>query len=138
MGTVLGRAVRPTRASAQASAGYIDVHHHHIPPFYLAENRDRVAASFGGKLTPAWTSWTPERAIEAMDKSGVATGMLSLTTPGVWFGNRVEAGTTARRVNEYAADLVRRYPGRFGLFVAVPLPDQEGSLREIAYAFDVL
>ncbi len=119
-------------------SGLIDVHHHHIPPCYLAENRDRIAASFGGKITPAWTTWTPERAIEAMDQSGVATGVLSLTTPGVWFGDPQEARTTARRVNEFAADLGRKYPGRFGLFAAVPLPDPEGSLREMEYALDAL
>ena len=131
-----------SRAFAQAPAivksGLIDVHHHHIPPFYLAENRERITASFGGMLTPAWNTWTPEDAIKAMDDSGVATAILSLTTPGVWFGNAQEARKTARRVNEYAADLGRAYPGRFGLFAALPLPDQEGSLREIEYALDVL
>jgi predicted TIM-barrel fold metal-dependent hydrolase len=116
----------------------VDVHHHHIPPFYLAENRERIVASFGGKITPEWNNWTPEHAIKAMDGSGVATAILSLTTPGVWFGNAQEARKTARRVNEYAADLGRTYPGRFGLFAAIPLPDQEGSLREIEYALDVL
>ena len=133
---------RLTSAFAQAPAvarpSMIDVHHHHIPPFYLAENRERIAGSRGGQISPAWLSWTPERAIEAMDKSGVATGVLSLSSPGVWFGDPQAARQTARRVNEYAADLVRNHPGRFGLFAAVPLPDQEGSLREIEYAFDVL
>ena len=119
-------------------SGLIDVHHHYIPPFYLAENRERIAGSRGGQISAAWLGWSPERAIEAMDSSGVRTGVLSLSTPGVWFGDPVAARQTARQVNEYAADLSRSYPGRFGLFAVVPLPDTEGSLREIEYAFDVL
>jgi predicted TIM-barrel fold metal-dependent hydrolase len=44
----------------------------------------------------------------------------------------------ARTCNEYGAKMVRDYPGRFGLFATLPMIDVEASLKEIAYAFDVL
>ena len=126
------------RTATVPTRGLIDVHHHFVPPFYFSENRDRIAAAANGWMHPAYASWTSEQAIAAMDKHGVATAVLSLTTPGVWFGDPQAAAHTARRVNEYAADLVRNHPGRFGLFAAIPLPDTERSLREIEYAFSVL
>ncbi len=127
--------IRPVRAETRR---LIDVHSHIIPPFYLEQNRDRIAASRGGEITRAWLEWSPQQSLDAMDGHGVETSILSLSTPGVWFGDTAEARSTARRVNDYGAELVRSHPGRFGLFAVLPLPDTEGSLREIEYAFDVL
>lgn len=131
---------RPVFAQTPATAKkrLVDVHHHIVPPFYLSENRDRIVAAGGGRINPAYLSWTPEQSLAAMNKHGVATAVLSLSASAFWFGDREAAARTARRVNEYGADLVRSHPGRFGLFALIPLPDTEASLREIEYAYSVL
>jgi len=124
--------------AVNAKPGIIDIHHHVVPPFYLAENRDRIIAAGGGRMNPAYLNWTPEQGLAAMDKNGVATAVLSLSGSAFWSGDRVAGVRMARRVNEYAADLVRTHAGRFGLFAIIPLPDTDSSLREIEYAYTVL
>ena len=74
-----------------------------------------------------------------MDKAGIATAMLSPTAPAVWFGDVAEACKAARELNEYAAaKMVGEYKNRFGLFATLPMPDVEGTLKEIEYAYDTL
>ena len=118
------------RESRAGRAHRIDVHHHVVPPSYLAEIASRRIGA------PAL--WTPELSIEDMDRSGIAKSGLSLIQPGVWFGDVDEARRLAREANDYGAGVARDFPGRFGLFATIPLPDAEGSLREIAYGLDVL
>lgn len=108
----------------------IDVHHHIVPPAYLAE----IAARRAG----ANMSWTPELSIAEMDKSGIEKSVLSLIQPGVWLGDVAQGRRLARETNDYGAKLAHDHAGRFGLFATIPLPDTEGSLREIEYAMDVL
>ncbi|MEO7725885.1 MAG: amidohydrolase family protein [Burkholderiales bacterium] len=109
----------------------IDVHHHHVPPGYLeAVPRQRA----GGNPPP----WTPAKSLEDMDRNGIATSITSIIPEGVWFGDVALARRLAREVNDYGAKLVRDYPGRYGMFATIALPDTEGSLREIEYALDVL
>jgi predicted TIM-barrel fold metal-dependent hydrolase len=115
----------------------IDVHHHILPPPYMLRARDRIL-EISDRDHSALLNWTPARAVEEMDRAGIATAITSLSLPGVWFGGVEAARTLARTCNEYAAQMVKDYPGRFGLFAAVPLPDTDGSLRELAYALDIL
>lgn len=126
-----------TRAGA-GGQGLIDVHHHILPPVYFAEARAQILAQVQNMLPPAVAGWTPQKSLEEMDRLGIATSMVSVSSPGVWLG-QVEAGRSlARKCNEYAAEVGRSHPGRFGSFASIPLPDTEGSLREIEYALDVL
>jgi predicted TIM-barrel fold metal-dependent hydrolase len=129
------------RAVAAQSGGprRIDVHNHLIPPPYLAAGRPQITA--GSDTDPAPVlNWNPAHAIEEMDRSGVAVAMLSMSTPGISTlgGGPAQWRKLARACNEYAASLLRDFPGRFGNFAALPLPDVEGSLAEAIYALDVL
>jgi predicted TIM-barrel fold metal-dependent hydrolase len=118
------------------NAGRIDVHHHYYPPEYLkAAAHHLLADSPAGVSKPG--DWSPQRSLDEMERNGVAAAVVSLV-PGVWFGDGAEAVRLSRLCNEWAARLARDYPGRFGVFAALPLPDVDACLREIEYAFDVL
>lgn len=126
-----GAAAQRERATTTASKLHrIDVHHHVMPPKYTEEMRALVQ--------PPQLTCSIERSLEDMDKAGVATAITSITTPGVWLGDDAQGRRVARECNEYTAQLVIDYPGRFGMFAALPLPDTDGSLREIEHGLDVL
>jgi predicted TIM-barrel fold metal-dependent hydrolase len=117
----------------------IDVHQHYVSPDYLAVLASQPQGTIGAQVANTFRTYTPARNIEEMDKAGVAVGMVSPTAPAAWFGNVEQARKIAREMNEYAAaKMVGAYKGRFGLFAVLPMPDVDGSLAEIAYAFDTL
>ncbi len=133
-------ALGPSAAFAQTGGPrIIDTHHHIYPPKYVGPNLDRLVKDASMLPATAYTSWTPQFALDRMDKAGIATALVSMTSPGVWFDDGDDpARTRARTCNEYGALMVKDYPGRFGMFAAIPLPDTEGSLQEIEYALDTL
>jgi predicted TIM-barrel fold metal-dependent hydrolase len=116
------------RAQAQAKSK-IDVHHHFLPPAHKeALDRHKMGSP----------KWSPQMSLDDMDKSGIATSVLSQVQPGTWWGDNDESRKLSRQINEYGAKLVRDHPGRFGLFATISPPDTDGSLKEIEYAFDTL
>jgi 6-methylsalicylate decarboxylase len=111
----------------------IDVHHHPSPPSYLQARFER------DKQYAQQRDWTVARALEDMDRGGVTTALLSLPySVQIWSEKREEARGLAREWNEFMTRLSADHPGRFGLLAALPILDVEGSLCEIAYAYDTL
>lgn len=129
----------PGGLSAADAPGFIDVHHHHVPPAMLAA-ATAYAAKTGTPVAGPIKDWTPERSLATMDANGVATSVLVLAnSTGVWDLNDPAAlRRMARACNEYGAAMARTHPGRYAFFAWLPMPDVAGALDEIAYAFDQL
>jgi predicted TIM-barrel fold metal-dependent hydrolase len=135
-----------TRNRAMAADGskangskLIDTHHHFYPPTYQKAWADwedqRKIPHFGVQL-----AWNRDADIEAMDKNGVTTSVLSLaSTPGTWFDAGAQAAhDMARLCCDFAAEMVRDKPGRYALFAPLSMLDTDATLKEIEYALDTL
>src|SRR5580658_8854097 len=114
--------------------GMIDVHFHLIPQFY----RDAVYEAGRGPAIGRYPDWSPQLALDLMDKHGIALAITLLAQPGVSFLPAGEAASFARRVNDYAADLVGQHPRRFGCFGLLPMHDIDAAIAEARYCLDTL
>jgi 6-methylsalicylate decarboxylase len=129
----------PGDAIAAPDTKLIDTHHHFYPPPYQKAWADwedqRNIPHLGVQL-----AWSRDQDIEAMDKNGVTTSVLSLaSTPGAWFDAGPQAAhDMARLCCDFAAEMVRDKPGRYGLFAPLSMLDTDATLKEIEYALDTL
>ena len=117
-----------------AQPGLIDVHHHFIPDAYRAAVDRNGGPPDGVARVP---DWSEDEAVRFLDATGIETAYLSISSPGVLLEGS-DATDLARNVNDTAADLIARHPGRFGAFAALPLPDVDASLAEVGRALDDL
>jgi predicted TIM-barrel fold metal-dependent hydrolase len=123
----LGHSLRAQGPPTFATSA-IDVHHHFLPPFYkpLAKAwMDKFATGVAAVM-----AWTPEASLAAMDEARVGRAVLSISSPGVHFGDDGQARDVARQCNDYASALGKQHRGRFGFFAALPMPDVDGAIRE--------
>ncbi len=118
------------------TCGRIDVHAHFLPGFYCeALAKAGLVTLDGGMPVPAWSETAH---LEMMDRQSIRTAMLSVSSPSTHFLPSPERPAMCRAINQEGARLVATYPGRFGLFASLPLPDVDAALAEIAYAIDTL
>lgn len=122
----------PAEESTMTEPHRIDVHHHIVPPSWLA------AMDIIGRTDPVIGSWSVQKSLDDMDKGGVAIAVASPTTPQVTPLGKRAAVRIARESNEFAKRLMTDHPRRFGAFAMLPLPHIDESLEEAAYALDVL
>ncbi len=113
----------------------IDVHYHIIPKPYV---ETLEGEGITGSAWVDFPKWTPEKAIRHLNRFGIETAVTSLSTPGVWFGDKGLARRLSRLCNDFQAQMESDHPGRFGAFAFLPLPDVDGALAELEHALDHL
>lgn len=110
--SVAGAILKSNRSFAQTLTGNrnvhrVDVHHQIVPPQYIAEEPVRKWLMSQTVNRQTILEWTPAKAIEEMDKDGIATAVSSISVPGVWFDDVALGRRLARDWNEYGASLMR-------------------------------
>lgn len=134
-------AALPSAGGAQnASAkhrGVIDTHFHFWAPEYRQLNEEWSNAHHATP-DPRAAAWTPQIALEEMDRGGVKTAMLSLSSirEGFWGADAQKATNIIRACDDFAAKMMSDHKGRFGLFAPLNMLDVDLSLKEAEYAFD--
>jgi len=113
----------------------IDVHQHVIPDIYKSE-----LAKVGvlGSGENPWPAWSIERQLELMDEMGIDAVLMSIASPGAYFGDVAFTKKLVRACNEAMARYIDDRPGQFGAMAFVSLPDVEAACRDVEHALDML
>lgn len=114
----------------------IDVHAHYLTDRYVAAARSADIEHPDGM--PGWPTWSVDDHLALMAETQTKRAILSISSPGVHFGDDGAAADLARHVNEFASDVVAEHPDRFGFFASVPLPCVTAAVDEAAHAMDRL
>ncbi|HVA14614.1 MAG TPA: amidohydrolase family protein [Stellaceae bacterium] len=111
-----------------------DTHHHMASPRSLA-----TLEEVGIVTRHEAAAMTAARALEDMDRGGITVAVNSTPAPPrATLENAALGIAYARDNNDYLAQLVADHRGRFGMFAALPMPHVDATLKELAYALDVL
>jgi predicted TIM-barrel fold metal-dependent hydrolase len=115
----------------------IDVHAHAISDDVIGVLLARGFKLTGGYQIPV--RWSPDAALAYMDRHEIATQVVSI--PMTFAGSDDDPGygtRVCRMINDGNAELIAKYPGRFGAFASLPADGPNEALAEMAYALDEL
>jgi len=115
--------------------GCIDVHQHLTPSRYQKALEGIGIKGSGERLFPDSSAAT---LLAEMERSGLAGAVVSVASPGAYFGDIAFTRTLVRDVNDDLAKIVSDNPRRFGAVGLVSLPDVDSALRDVEYALDTL
>src|SRR5438552_17262326 len=76
--------------------------------------------------------------IEDMDRVGIDTAVLSLSTPNVYFAPPDQQAEVARLVNDSYAEEIAKRPDRLKGFASIPMDDAAAAVTELHRAIDDL
>lgn len=113
----------------------IDVHAHFVTDDYVRAAREAGHVSPDGM--PGWPTWNAADHLRFMDRQDIRRAILSISSPGVFFGDGAQTRELATSVNNAAADHVAAHPERFGFFAALPIPDIDAAVAELRRGLDV-
>lgn len=113
----------------------IDVHHHIMPPEYISA-LSSVNINTSAKVQ--FPKWDVDRSLAFMERQNIAAAVLSISAPGIHFGDNEFAQKLARKCNVFSAGIISKHPERIGAFAVLPIPDMNTSLSELEYSLDTL
>ena len=113
----------------------IDTHQHAVPDFYVKALESIGENASGERGLPEWTI---EQSLDVMDRKGIRATVLSISSPGVYFGDIAFTKPLVTQCNDYMAGLMGNHPGQIGALGQVSLPDVESACRDVEYALDSL
>lgn len=114
---------------------WIDLHHHLMPNFYLKRLAEKGITELSGIPIPPYNI---EVCLRDMDKLGIDKAVLSIPTSGLRIKKNEFFRDLIRSTNTYLADIVQKYPTRFGALASIPLPNIDWAFEELEYAMDEL
>lgn len=128
----------------------IDMHTHLLTQSWVDQIRKFGAPSYGvGKrsdgvealIEDGTMTMTLERKkfdvkmhVKSMDASGIDVGVLSLTSPNVFWGNAEVSAEAARMSNDGMREAVTAYPDRFRWLASIPWQHPDLAIKELARA----